>query len=229
MDLQCAALFALVLPLSSPLETGGFVNLDFEHPDLSHLRPGIFFGPDVQVGPTKEMLPGWNLSAEGLGTITQTYFGGGLPTSMIGTPKFPTTGVDFGNYSLSLDSPSLAPGSLRPIYHLSQLGTIPAGATELVYMRYGPGPSGAGPDFKPGWIVPFQIFFNGRSMPYYEAGIGSVDVSAFAGQKVTLEFVFPEGGSWFDLAGFVVAPEPSTYALFCLGAVALWWQCRRRS
>ena len=31
----------------------------------------------------------------------------------------------------------------------------------------------------------------------------------------------------FSLSPLV--PEPSTYALFGLGAVALWWQCRRRS
>ena len=229
MNIHCAGLFALVLPLSSPLDTSGFVNLDFEHPDLSHLRPGIFFGPDVQVGPTKELVRGWNLSIEGVGPpVSQTYFGGGLSTSIQSAFPFPSTGVDFGKHLLSLDSSSLAPGSFQPIYHLSQLGTIPAGAGELVYMRYGAGPSGAGPKFIPGWVAPFQIFINGQSMPYYEAGISSVDVSAFAGQKVNLEFVFPEGGNYFDIAGFTIAPEPSTYAMFGLGAAALWWQCRRR-
>ncbi len=37
----------------------------------------------------------------------------------------------------------------------------------------------------------------------------------------------PDGLKSFSLSPLV--PEPSTYALFGLGAVALWWQCRRRS
>ena len=65
-------------------------------------------------------------------------------------------------------------------------------------------------------------------MAYIEAGVGFANVSGFAGQQVSLEFVFPKGGSIFDIAGFTIAPEPSTYALFGLGAALLWWQHRRR-
>ena len=75
----------------------------------------------------------------------------------------------------------------------------------------------------------FQILINGQSIPYREFGISYADVSAYAGQQVSLEFVFPKGGGEFDIAGFTIAPEPSTYGLFGLGTVALWWQCRRRS
>ena len=212
----------------SPMSAGDFVNLDFEHPDLSHAIADPVVAGDFRA-PTSEALQGWILTADVLPT-TQLFVTppGGLrpPVALTGGEgAIPGTGVDFGKYELYLAAPSLAPNSLQPVYRLSQTGTIPAGAAYLVYYRTG----GVAPAGTPG---AFQILINNASVPYTEGrftSIGTADIAAFAGQQVSLEFVFPKGGGEFDIAGFTIAPEPSTYALFGLGGVALWWQCRRRS
>ena len=228
MNINRTACLAFAALGSSVLMAGDFVNLDFEHPDLSHATPDPVI-PGYLRAPASEALEGWSLTADAIppATIYVTPPGGAKPPVALtgGLGMLPGTGVDLGKYELYLDKPSQVPGSLDPIYRLSQLGTIPAGATELIYYRSGPGGAGAGPT--PG---SFQILINGNSMPYFEGrftSIGTADVSAFAGQQVSLEFVFPKGSTIFDIAGFVTAPEPSTYALVGMGAVALWWQCRR--
>ena len=229
MDIHYFACLAFAALWSSALMAGDFVNLDFEHPNLSHATPDPVI-PGYLRAPASEALQGWSLTADGFpaATIYVTPPGGSKPPVALtgGLGMLPGTGVDLGKYELYLDKPSQVPGSLDPIYRLSQLGTIPAGATELIYYRSGPGGAGAGPT--PG---SFQILINGNSMPYAEdrfTRLGNANVSAYAGQQVSLEFVFP-GSSYFDIAGFTIAPEPSTCALFGLGAVALWWQCRQRS
>ena len=222
----CACLAFAVL-WSSTLLAGDFVNLGFDDPDLSHAT-SFQSGPLVgQSAPTSEAIRGWTFFSANSPTPDRTYIGVATtpPVALIGVGRIPGTGVDFGKYGLYLANHSLAPDSLQPIYHLSQFGTIPAGATELVYYR-SPGTS------SPGTPGAFQILINNLPVPYTEGrftSIGIADVSGFAGQQVNLEFVFPKGGSEFDIAGFTIAPEPSTYALFAVGAVGLWWQCRRRS
>jgi PEP-CTERM motif len=62
----------------------------------------------------------------------------------------------------------------------------------------------------------------------------AVDVSKLAGQPVTLAFSSlpsPHSGSFLDNISFSpvpIAPEPSTYALFGVGAAALLWFHRRK-
>ena len=164
MDIHYFACLAFAALWSSALMAGDFVNLDFEHPNLSHATPDPVI-PGYLRAPASEALQGWSLTADGFpaATIYVTPPGGSKPPVALtgGLGMLPGTGVDLGKYELYLDKPSQVPGSLDPIYRLSQLGTIPAGATI------------------------------------------------------------------FDIAGFVTAPEPSTYALVGMGAVALWWQCRR--
>ena len=221
MKTHYLACFASIVLGSAFVVAGDFVNLDFEHPDLSHAVPYPLF-PGSESAPTTEALRGWTLTADVIQLDRVAVSANNVPPVCltVGAGNDPT----FGKYALYLANPTLAPNSLQPIYHLSQLGTIPAGATDLVFFRFGPSPGGLNPNF-----VPFKILINGQSVPYTEAGVGYANVSAFAGQQVSLEFVFPKGGSTFDIAGFTIAPEPSTYALFGLGAVALWWQFRRRS
>ena len=57
----------------------------------------------------------------------------------------------------------------------------------------------------------------------------TVDVSRFAGQEVDLEFLVASGASIrFDILGFVPVPEPSTWALFGVGAAAVFCIGRRK-
>jgi hypothetical protein len=57
----------------------------------------------------------------------------------------------------------------------------------------------------------------------------TVDVSRFAGQEVDLEFLVRSGDSIrFDVLGFVPVPEPSTWALFGVGAAAVLGLTRRK-
>ncbi|HRI16877.1 MAG TPA: PEP-CTERM sorting domain-containing protein, partial [Verrucomicrobiota bacterium] len=61
-------------------------------------------------------------------------------------------------------------------------------------------------------------------------GLLEIPVSAYAGQEVDLEFVLgPRELLFFDIAGFTSVPEPSTWALFALGGLALGWTCRKRT
>ena len=227
MKSQHLARLVFSVLVASSLSAGDFVNLDFEHPDLSHAIADPVVAGDFRA-PTSEALQGWILTADVLPTteLFVTPPGGLRPPVALtgGEGTIPGTGVDFGKYELYLAAPSLAPNSLQPVYRLSQTGTIPAGATQLIYYRSGPGVGG--PSSNPSL---FQILINGPQVPYTEAGISYADVSAFAGKEVNLEFLFLKPGNSFDIAGITIAPEPSTYALIGLAALALWWQCRRRS
>ena len=216
--MKTTIIFAGVALTASHCLAGDFINLGFEQPNLSHATISDF--PGIQVAPTSEALQGWTLTGIFPPGLDKTYIGGSTPPVAIKQGvDFSRLGLDFGKYELYLDSPSQVPGSFQPIYHLSQLGTIPNGATKLVFYRFGPTAS----------FNPFNILINSQPVPFTEGGIGYADVSGFAGQQVKLEFVFPKGGNDFDITGFTIAPEPSTYALFGLGAALLWWQRRRRS
>ena len=58
----------------------------------------------------------------------------------------------------------------------------------------------------------------------------TVDVSRFSGQEVNLEFLVRPGDSLrFDILGFVPVPEPSTWALFGVGAAAILCFGRRKT
>ena len=190
---------------------GDFINLGFEEPNLSHVVAGR--------GPTSEVLQGWTLNNEnGIQYPPFTYvsLGTQYPMSLSPASVIPNSGVDFGKYNLFLAAPSQ---SYLPIYHLSQTGTIPSQATDLQFLLVNSG--GA----------PFDMLINGKAVPYTgSASIEVANVSSYAGQTVNLEFTFqPYGGIQFDIAGFTTTPEPSTYALFGVGAVMLWWQSRRKS
>lgn len=218
-------LFTLLIAL--PISASDFVNLDFETPDLSHAVPYTL--PDSTSAPTSEALRGWTVTGLASPALDRTiiYEGDLPPLDLTAARVVPGSGVDFGKYSLNLSSPSGTPVSLLPVYHLNQSGTIPLGAKELIYYRSGPNGSPSDPS-----LPTFKILINGASIPYAEnrfTPVATVDVSAYAGQNVSLEFIFPKGETLFDVAGFNIVPEPSTCALLGLGAAALGWHCRRRS
>ena len=213
----------VVLGLTAACQAGEFVNLDLNSPDLSHSQ----YDPwtrDTLV-PPQDALRGWSMQWDWSGPSLA------LP-SFVGTiggwaPFGLSPGLDtyFGAYRLQVEEYWYPPnaGSLRPTFHLYQAGLVPTGATALNY-----------------WISnPAYPFLADRAMQVYlndvqqavsgDFGYHNLDVSGFAGREVKLEFVFPGGPLHFysfDINGFV--PEPSTWALFGLGAVALWFVRRRR-
>ena len=200
------------------LSTDGFVNLNFESPNLSHPQP---FRDGFYV-PTPEAFDGWTWQG-GIGSNfpPSTYVSENdlAPLSLLSElfTHYVTrhTGVEFGQYSLSvgqLGGPAFE-------YHLSQVGKVPKNAVGLQYY-----------DSEIG--LPLQILLDGNPVSYSknQDGLGVADVSQYAGKTAKLEFVFPSVGSvnYFDIAGFTTTPEPSTYALFGIGAALLWWQGRRQ-
>ena len=199
----------------------GFLNLDFESPNLSHATK---YTSGTVIAPTSEALQGWRLVAEtGAFSPINTYVSevgayGPLTLETGLTPQYisrHTGGIDFGKYSLYIgqDGPG-APLS----YHLSQTGIVPIYANGLQYFCLG----GSGS---------FRVTANGAAIAYKEndVGLGFADVSAYAGQQVKLEFVFPGGPATdFDITGFIATPEPSTYALLGIGGALLWWQGSRK-
>jgi len=201
----------IILATITTATAGQFTNLGFEDPNLSHVVGGR--------GPTSEVLQGWTLKNEnGISYPQQTIVTPNLayPASLTSAPSIPGTGVDFGKNALFLGP--IFP-SLLPVYTLSQSGTIPINAAQLLFYN----------SSSPAIIL--QI--NGQSIPYANnifTGIVNVDISTFAGQQVDLSFTFPKGAPLlFDIAGFTTVPEPSTYALFGFGAAMLWYHRRHRS
>jgi len=74
-----------------------------------------------------------------------------------------------------------------------------------------------------------ETYINGQIQ--YQVGapgvpaFSAIDVSAFAGQEVKLEFVFPSGPAQYhslDIFGFVTVPEPSVLVLLAGGGFVLW-------
>jgi len=130
-----------------------------------------------------------------------------------------------GGYELYVDENWAAPytASFRPAFHLYQIGLVPDGASELSFFVTQPG-------LTSGQKWPMELYINGLLLSYSGPfNYRTVDVSAFAGQEVKLEFVFPGGlfhSYLLDINGFV--PEPVTWALLGVGGVVLWFVRRRQ-
>jgi hypothetical protein len=103
---------------------------------------------------------------------------------------------------------------------LSQTGVIPTDAWKLSsYVNRSP------------FATPAEAYIDDHLL----GGLGGLlDVSAFAGREVKLEFVFPGGPSHyygFDLYGFTPIREPRTWLLLGMGGgmlAASLWRRRKR-
>ena len=204
-------------------QSGEFVNLTFDEPDLSHV-----VNPEgMAMAPVGEALRGWTIEWEKPGLAPLEWIGvkyGGAPLGLI------EMGFgSWGAYTLFVHgywSPQQDDfGPLRPTLHLYQVGTIPADASQLRLFQSG---------FWVGMTQPVITYIDGQAQ--YEVGMPGVpaftciDVSAFAGQEVKLEFVFPSGPNQFhsfDIFGFVAIPEPSVLVLLAGGGFGLWLARRR--
>lgn len=196
----------LLLFATLPAFAGDFVNLTFDEPDLTGpLDPLLPGGP--YLGRTADLLPGWTVRVGGDVASQVTY--APINKSSFGPVTLrenPAGQLGFG--SLELHSPVPPAPEIR----LSQRGTIPADAAGL--WIYGAGYA--------------QMFINGQRVGDTVNDL-TVDVSRFAGQEVDLEFLVRSGDSIrFDVLGFVPVPEPSTWALFGVGAAAILGLARRK-
>ncbi len=213
-------LFTTIRVLGAPFE-----NLDFENAITNSLRDDPKYSG--LIGSVADLLPGWELF-HGTNLVTSVSFnpptfsiriegGAAITASGWGMPPLE------GNYSLSL----LIPGGFNPDpYTLIQRGDIPADAKFLAFTyRY----------------LPFAVSIDGTQVTPFgiPGGFTSprtffVDISRFAGQEVELSFKTigtPTSGATgshdLDAIAFLV-PEPSAWALLCLGGVALLWPRIRR-
>jgi hypothetical protein len=192
-----------------------FVNLSFDSPDLTcSLRPYDPLYPRTPfIGETSCLLRGWTLLGNGV-PLNEIYYSPGSRKTLDPVTMIPIGDGENANNRLIIHSLSLRPVDLR----FQQTGRIPADAVGFEYFANGP----------------MEMLINGRLLYTVDTKITTtpvVDVSEFAGQTVNLEFhVFqrPFSGALFefDINGFTQIPEPSTWALFCVGAAGFAWGSR---
>jgi PEP-CTERM motif len=210
-------LFAAIVLMSLRTAADEFVNLTFDSPDLTGSLTPIFPGQPSGpfFGQASQLLRGWTFTSAGLSAQQSTY--SPWPTSAsertlnLQANRPEEVGGPSGNFYLLFNSGDLA---LGPELRLSQTGMIPQDASGLRVFGNGR------------WFMQINGEVVGTELRNQAA---PVDVSRFVGQTVQLEIVFPRGASGlFDIYGFTQIPEPSTWALFGVGALALGWTVRQR-
>jgi hypothetical protein len=190
--------------------SGDFTNLTFDEPDLTgSLRPADLGNPRTPFyGLTSQILRGWTLLGNGQPLTEITYQPG------VGDTFGPATLIrrqtsSGENFYMRLNSqpPNIVDLTLR------QTGTVPVVANSLTFLANSP----------------MQLIVNGDVLYTVDTAVTTlptVDLSRYAGQNVTLDFhvlQHPNIGATFsfDVLGFTQIPEPSTWALFGVGALAL--------
>ncbi len=193
---------------------GEFVNLTFDEPDLTGWLTPIDPGGPLE-GNTSEILRAWTVTVNGNALTRMTYAPEGTGSAglvtLLENPAADKQTV-LGSHTLLLYSPFASTPEIR----VRQTGTIPAETTGL-------------------WIGSagyIEGFVNGIKIGEVKPELGSqavLDVTRFAGQEVSLEFVLRYGGSArFDIFGFTPIPEPSTWALCGVGGIVLLCLGKRR-
>jgi hypothetical protein len=203
-----------------PVLAGDFINLTFDEPDLSGSLTPIF--PDGPLlGNTAQILRGWTVLADNQSQATMTYSpnnigSSGDVASLVANSPAESQTV-FGANTLYLRSDHTDPGG-GPVIRVQQTGTVPADAAGLWIFATGGSP---------------RMFINGERVNDPRIGALAdpvVDVSRYAGQTIDLEFLVPRGGSTrLDIIGWVAVPEPSTWALFGVGAALVFCVGRRKT
>ncbi len=236
---QRLALTSLFCTCWVSVSATAFQNLGFEAANTNNISV-------VGEGSVHDLIPGWDYNQGGSGySVNWTCYinapvdlGNAGQVSLI-TANNPYGVPVVGKYGIYFNSAyagTLLPSSIR------QTGTIPAGTKSLLFLDYYTYATGLGPD-------PFvEARINGSLVPLYNSLVGVrplqtfpqwsiftfesfADVSAYAGQPVTLEFTVPHDAMGLDDIQFsplAVVPEPATWALWSVGLAGLWLAGRRR-
>lgn len=207
-----------------PCFAGEFINLDFNSPDLSHVVVGP--GTGTSFAPLGEAIAGWTVayvsSPLPLPPQLPVENGGQPPISLVPS-KDPESYARCGAYSLQIsqfaDAPIIGTPTPRPLTTFSQRGTVPADASSLDIVSTS------------SFFNEIEVWVNGskQATSGFPLEGKQLDVRAFAGQEIFLEFRVP--GNWvatLDVRGFTSVPEPSTWALFVVGLGVLTWAHRGR-
>lgn len=228
-------LVALILAILTHLPSAkcaNFTNLNFESANLPFIPRGQF----GEYQPIELAMPGWQAFA---GTET-------LPVILhnnatLGTASISILGPDYsdftmeGNYLISLRPGAFGLLGTSVDISVQQAGLVPVGSRSLQFLGLTAG------------ILPsterFDVFINGQELdafvlashPNFVNTFG-VDVSAFAGQEVTLRitsFVLPAepNGLGLDALTFspVAVPEPGILSLITLAGLAFGFHRWRNS
>lgn len=214
MNLKSNCILVGLCVIGGTLAAQNFVNLTFDDPRLTgSLTPLSPDFPDgLQVGRAVDLLPGWTLTGNGqiIDRIIYSPPNVGLTGPVVLDASAPSEEGASMPYRLFFNSsfPDVVD------FRLSQTGRIPDGASGLSLQVAG---------------VIMDVVINGetvyRTNPN-DSAFPVVDVSRFAGQNVNLAFhpvqnPFVGSSFVFDVGGFTQIPEPSTDALFFVGAVTL--------
>jgi hypothetical protein len=207
------------------LHAANFQNLDFESTPLPPNGSG-----DYQ--PISVALPGWTASLGDDALPLILYNDLFLGTAFVGLSgtSFPVLG---GQFSVHL-APGASPFSTLSVSaSIAQMGLVPADANTLQFRAT---VSTLGPTVRDY----FGVYVDGQRLQVFPSierpgpitATFTADISAYAGREVNLQFTsfnlmgYPNGLTLDDIA-FVNVPEPSTWALFGLGAVVLGWRIFR--
>lgn len=227
MKITTVMSFLAAVVVSPTSYAQGFANLNFEQAAVVSAPPG--YTPSDAYNPISatSALLYWTVREDGA-VMTAVW---GTPVALDETSVALVLGSYSpiqGSYSVQLSAYADAPSGLYHYSSISQTGVIPVGSQFIQFLIASPSQAGS---VQPNPVVTVNGTPIGLSRVSPSGGVITMagDISAFAGTTATLTFLcqatqgggFPANENIFNLDGIQFVPEPSTLALFGLGALLL--------